>query len=301
MSMAFTKLFSSITESTVWCEPDGTRLVWITMLAMADKRGRIWASIPGLANRARVPMAATEIAITCFLSPDPYSRTEGNDGRRIEKIDGGWRLINYDKYRDVRDEEDQASRKAANQAAYRDRKKRPESDRELPVVTASDLNAEAEAEAEAVKQSTLALTSDEVRPAGVFHLPMIGTGEWEVPQKLYDELVLAYPGVSVMFELGKMRTWLITHPENRKKQLPKFINSWLSKAQDKSSPGGNSGNSQNRFSKPDKISQTTQNAAAVITRLRANRPRSDEDGVLAGDGSPGDLPGRLLEGASRGG
>jgi hypothetical protein len=50
MSVTFTKLFSSITESTVWDEPDRVRLVWITMLAMADKHGRVWASVPGLAT-----------------------------------------------------------------------------------------------------------------------------------------------------------------------------------------------------------------------------------------------------------
>ena len=105
MSMTFTKLFSSITESTVWCEPDRTRLVWITMLAMADRKGRVWASIPGLANRARVPLKDCQIAINTFLEPDKYSRTPDHEGKRIEEIDGGWCLLNYDKYRERIDEE----------------------------------------------------------------------------------------------------------------------------------------------------------------------------------------------------
>jgi hypothetical protein len=54
------------------------------MLAMADKRGRVWASIPGLANRARVPVEAAQQAIDHFLSPDLYSRTKDNEGRRVE-------------------------------------------------------------------------------------------------------------------------------------------------------------------------------------------------------------------------
>lgn len=103
MSLTFTKLFSSITESTIWCEPANTRLVWITMLAMADRKGRIHASIPGLANRARVPLEDTEKALQTFLSPDRYSRTEDFEGRRIEAIHGGWRLLNYAKYREIRD------------------------------------------------------------------------------------------------------------------------------------------------------------------------------------------------------
>jgi hypothetical protein len=105
MSKTFTKLFSSITESTVWCEPDHTRLVWICMLAMADRVGRVWGSIPGLANRARVPVDAAEQAINTFLGPDKYSRTTENDGRRIEVIQGGWRLLNYLHYRGIMDDE----------------------------------------------------------------------------------------------------------------------------------------------------------------------------------------------------
>lgn len=105
MSRTFTKLFSSITESTIWCEPAATRLTWITMLAMADRHGRVWASIPGLANRARVTVSEVESALRTFLSPDPYSRTPDNEGRRVIDIDGGWQLLNHAKYRDIRDEE----------------------------------------------------------------------------------------------------------------------------------------------------------------------------------------------------
>jgi len=103
--MTFTKLFSSITESTVWTESSDVRCVWIAMLAMADSRGRVWGSIPGLANRSRVSLEACEEALQKFMSPDKYSRTPDNEGRRIEPIEGGWRLLNHAKYRAIRDEE----------------------------------------------------------------------------------------------------------------------------------------------------------------------------------------------------
>jgi len=105
VSRSFTKLFSSITESTVWCEPLATRVVWITMLAMADARGRVWASVPGLANRARVTVEEAEAALNRFLAPDRYSRTPDYEGRRIEVIDGGWILLNHRKYRELRDDD----------------------------------------------------------------------------------------------------------------------------------------------------------------------------------------------------
>ena len=103
--MTFTKLFTSITESTIWVAPDTHRLCWITMLAMSDRNGRVWGSVPGLANRARVSVDDTRAALKSFLSPDKDSRTQEHEGRRIEEIDGGWRLLNHAKYRAIRDEE----------------------------------------------------------------------------------------------------------------------------------------------------------------------------------------------------
>lgn len=105
MGQNFTKLFSSITASTIWCEPDRTRLVWITMLAMADPQGNVWASIPGLANSARVPVEDCRTAIDTFLSPDRDSRTPDHEGRRIEPVAGGWRLLNYAYFRELKNEE----------------------------------------------------------------------------------------------------------------------------------------------------------------------------------------------------
>lgn len=122
MSLTFTKLFSSICESTVWMEPAPTRITWIAMLAMADRKGRVFASIPGLANRARVTVDEALAAIQTFLAPDAYSRTKDFEGRRIQEIDGGWQLLNYAKYRAIRDEETIRESKAEHM-----RRKRAES------------------------------------------------------------------------------------------------------------------------------------------------------------------------------
>jgi hypothetical protein len=115
------------------------------MLAMADRLGRVWASIPGLANRARVPVESVEKAIKCFSEHDPYSRTKDFDGRRIEEIDGGWRLLNYVKYRSIRDEEAilESKRKYINTKRGVERVEQG-----MSTVDRCRHNAEAEAEAE---------------------------------------------------------------------------------------------------------------------------------------------------------
>lgn len=149
--MSYTKLFNSIVTSTIWAEDDRTRIVWITILACADRNGEIQASIPGLARLAGVPTEDCRKAILKFLSPDPDSRTKDDEGRRIETIEGGWLVINHGKYREMASDEDRRKKAAERQQRARDRKSRnshatvtPES-RQIP-------QAEAEAEAEEVQK-----------------------------------------------------------------------------------------------------------------------------------------------------
>ena len=96
----YTKLFSSIVTSTVWDQDPDVCKVWITLMALSDQYGEVQSSVPGLANAARLPREAVEKALAIFLAPDPDSRTTDHQGRRIEKCDGGWVLLNHAKYRE---------------------------------------------------------------------------------------------------------------------------------------------------------------------------------------------------------
>jgi hypothetical protein len=122
--MAYTKLFNSIVTSTIWTEDDQTRIVWITMLALADKHGEVQGSVPGLARIAGVPVEATRRALEKFQQPDPDSRTQDDQGRRIETIDGGWALINHAKYRAMASKEDEKTANATRQKRFQDKRKR---------------------------------------------------------------------------------------------------------------------------------------------------------------------------------
>lgn len=95
----FTKLFNSILHSTIWREPDHVRIVWITMLALADQHGEVMASVPGLADISRVSRQQCEQALAVLAAPDPDSRSQEHEGRRIDVIDGGWMILNYTAYR----------------------------------------------------------------------------------------------------------------------------------------------------------------------------------------------------------
>jgi hypothetical protein len=99
MMSGYTKLFSSIITSTIWREDNVTRIVWITMLALRNQRHVVEGSIPGLADVARVSVDECRAAILKLESPDPDSRSKVHDGRRIVPVDGGWLIVNGEKYR----------------------------------------------------------------------------------------------------------------------------------------------------------------------------------------------------------
>ncbi len=95
----YVKLFGDILTSSVWTEPSHVRLVWITLLALSDADGTVRASVPGLASVARVDLRECEEAIRVFEEPDKYSRSTEHEGRRLEKMEGGWKILNYEKFR----------------------------------------------------------------------------------------------------------------------------------------------------------------------------------------------------------
>lgn len=121
--MSYVKLFGSILASTIWREPPTTRVLWITMLAMADRDGVVEASVPGLADLARLSIDECRRGLASLEGPDPDSRTIAHEGRRIAKVDGGWLVLNYEFYRDKQTAEHVRALAAARKARQRDRQR----------------------------------------------------------------------------------------------------------------------------------------------------------------------------------
>jgi len=115
----YAKVFSDIVHSTVWREDVYTKVVWITMLVMSDRHGLVMASVPGLADAAKVTIDQCLSALNVLSSPDKYSRTKEFEGRRIDEVDGGWLLLNYEKFRLRKDDEEQRIRTAERVRRHR--------------------------------------------------------------------------------------------------------------------------------------------------------------------------------------
>lgn len=156
----FVKLHETILDSSVWAEPHATRIVWITMLAMADGDGIVQASTSGVARRAVVSREECEAALATLLSPDPDSR-DGTTGERLEKVPGGWLILNHAQYRERRT---QAQLETASRVRQH-RKRRALHVTGSNKVTARNGLSPSEAEAEAEKILTSNVVTRSAAPA----------------------------------------------------------------------------------------------------------------------------------------
>ncbi len=196
MQRGFTKLFNTIVTSTIWQEDDKTRIVWITMLAIADAFGNVFAAIPGLASVANVTIEAAQKAVDNLLAPDEWSRTKDFEGRRIEAIDGGWHILNYGKYRKMLDEEERREYKAKWARESRRQKR-----------TNVDKNGQAKTEN---------------RQSG--HIPSASSSV-----SFWEELKRnpLYTGIDIDAEVEKAKRWC---SRKNRKLTQRFFKNWLEKA-----------------------------------------------------------------------
>jgi hypothetical protein len=123
--MPFVKLDTAILESTLWIDR-AARDIFITALLMAEPReitkpmpqyyadrieqtgfsvppgwyGFVAAAGVGIARRAFVEQDEAMRALETLGSTDPHSRSPEFGGRRLVRVDGGFIVLNFFKYRD---------------------------------------------------------------------------------------------------------------------------------------------------------------------------------------------------------
>lgn len=175
----YVKLYSKLLDSSIWTDDVDLRLLWITMLLMADREGFVFGSVLGLARRALIPLDRTETALARLMSPDPYS-SDGSDGVRVEAIVGGWKIVNYSKYREIESQDDLRYRKKMEA-----RKRRGTMSPDVTRISPSE--AEAEAEAFSPPLLTNSLTSGSARVTSKGLPPGLEDFQAYITEKGYPE------------------------------------------------------------------------------------------------------------------
>lgn len=169
----YNKLFGKIVLSSIWLAPMPTRLVWVAFLATMDEDGFVQASAIGnVAALANVSREEAARAVECLQSPDPESGNPAHDGRRIERVPGGFVVLNAEAYKSLvtREISKQRTRERVRQFRLRNADVTPRN----VSVTQSDTDTDTE---------SISKTNKEKREGKQKTPPP----EWDVPENLDSE------------------------------------------------------------------------------------------------------------------
>ncbi len=123
--MPFVKLDCGLPNSTLWQDTDGT-IIFISALCMAEPRefeesvaqimtrsleltgwaapagwyGFVPAAGAGIARTAGMELERGLAALERLAAPDAQSRSQEHDGRRLIRVNGGFLVLNFQRYRD---------------------------------------------------------------------------------------------------------------------------------------------------------------------------------------------------------
>ncbi len=104
----YAKVFTQIFDSSI-ADDYHVRLVFTDFLTLATSDGVVDMTHESISARTRVPLEIVRRAIEQLESPDNRSRSPDYNGARIIKLDGhrdwGWIIVNYQKYRNIKNED----------------------------------------------------------------------------------------------------------------------------------------------------------------------------------------------------
>lgn len=124
----YTPVFKSVFDGTLHGKWPQTG-VWLALLAMADRHGCIDRTPQAIASDIGISVGELLVCIEEFCQPDPMSRTQEQEGRRLVLIEPsrawGWRIVNHAIYREkARLQGKDAARVASGKDAERKRTER---------------------------------------------------------------------------------------------------------------------------------------------------------------------------------
>ncbi len=131
----YSPLFSFVVDSSLWCEEDATIKVFLTMLAVKDADHIVRFTAFQLARKCNKTEQEILDALLVLASPDKKRiEPQEHQGRRIKKVEGGWLVLNGQKYKEMAQEEARKAKNRRGVAAFRLRQKLgiPQSEGALP-------------------------------------------------------------------------------------------------------------------------------------------------------------------------
>jgi hypothetical protein len=227
------------------------------LIVLANEDGVVDMTAVAIADRTCIPLDIITAGLEHLAKPDPFTRTPGEDGRRIVLLDDhrpwGWRLVNHAKYRALRNLEQKREADRVRLAEKRAAEKAAEKAlRDKGVATGSQgvanvAHADTDADAKAEKTKPVAPSASPSTPSAgrnghdliedpvVERIPLNDGTEYPVTKSIVAELERLYPAVDAIQTLREIRGWNIAEKSKRKTRagVMRHIFKWFGREQDK--------------------------------------------------------------------
>lgn len=177
------KLFASMFDGSLY----GNWQAIITLqqlVILCDAQGVVDMTPQAIAARTSIPLEIITAGLAVLEAPDEYSRTPGNEGRRIERLDPdarpwGWRIVNYAKYRGMVSAEQRREQDRIRQRARRERERERERDNHDTSQTVTESHAASDAVTHNPQSHAKQKQKQKKENTGTVNL--YGNAAWECP------------------------------------------------------------------------------------------------------------------------
>ena len=228
------KVFDSMYTGTLYGQWQAI-VTFQQMIVLCDADGIIDMTPPGISGLTSIPLEIIEKGIAVLSEPDPYTRTPGSEGRRIELIDAhrpwGWRIVNHEKYKTLQDSDTVRAQTRERVRRHREQK-RLVTDRNAPkrhtdTDTNTDTRTSKPSAADAARRPPKAVNSHKISfdpESAKFK------GITEADELRWQD---AFPAVPIPPEIDRAAAWAKANPANKKSNWEKFLVNWFGRAQDR--------------------------------------------------------------------
>ena len=124
----FVKLFTQILDSSI-ADNRKLRHFFTDILLCSDAKGFVMMTESAISRRIGTTVEEVKWGIAELMSPDPRSKTPDCEGRRLEAVEGsgyGWRIINFESYKELRSAEDMRDKTRERVRRFRDKQRETE-------------------------------------------------------------------------------------------------------------------------------------------------------------------------------
>lgn len=234
VGIGFIKLYRSILKWE-WYDDINTKTLFLHLLLTANyedkewrgmviKKGSLVTSFTKLASETTLSVRNVRTSLNRLISTQEVTCQSTSKFTMIT-------IENYSRYQTVENQNDTVSDMVSDKQVTSERHAN-----DMQVTTTKEIKKQRSKELKNKDLKDILLGAETPsRPNGVISLTLNSGIEHQIYQEDITQWQEIYPAVDVMGELRKMKGWCLANPTKRKtsRGITKFINSWLSKEQDR--------------------------------------------------------------------